>query len=181
MSLTGAGAPFYRPHPGDTYVLEASQVDDLARTYGHLSEPGPSGALKVAIARFNFAYEKSRREDKLIDYWVALEALFLPGISDELSFRASLRIAYFLGVDTDDRQRKYKVIKDSYNARSWIVHGERTGRKAGAPDIVAAYYATEKVLRESLRLCVINPGEPSIEKLDDAIVRGIIYRTSMRV
>ena len=168
------------------YHLTKESVDTLSSLTVRLPQV-KADSVRVAIFRFNIAnertqlaYGRDQPEDKLIDYWIALEALFLPH-DQELSYRAALRISYFLGADADDRKLKFEAIKDSYDARSWVVHGERVSRRRHVPHVVAATYATEEILREALRLCVINAGEPRIEELDDAIVRGVTYRNSMGV
>jgi hypothetical protein len=82
-----------------------------------------AAVLRMALDRLGFAYERVRSEDRLVDFWVALEALFLPDARDELKYRASLRIAYFLEKEYTRRQNTFMLAKRSYDARSAIVHG----------------------------------------------------------
>ena len=103
----------------------------------------------------------------LIDYWVAFEALFLPGISDELSFRASLRIAYYVATTPDEREEVFRKMRLSYRTRSDVVHGERV--KA---DVRQVATDTEDILRRALRAEVLNPGSLNVDRLDAAIARG---------
>src|SRR5205823_1673035 len=58
---------------------------------------------EVAQRRFAQTYERVHDEDRLIDAWIALEALFLPD-QGELIYRAQMRIARFIGNDLPERE-----------------------------------------------------------------------------
>lgn len=79
--------------------------------------------LQVAINRFSSAIENENSEDKIVDYVIALESLLLssPG---EASLRISARTAVLLGKNDDEREFLWKFMRQSYNLRSGIVHGE---------------------------------------------------------
>ena len=80
--------------------------------------------VDIAIRRFNYAYEKEQFEDKLIDYMIALEALFLKkDENNELTYRLALRTALFIRSKKEEINQIRKVIKRAYNIRSKIVHG----------------------------------------------------------
>jgi hypothetical protein len=152
---------------GPSYTLALEESEPLVATYQALAEVSASRTLAVALRRFNQAYQRDRPDDRLIDYWIALEALFLPGISDELSFRASLRIAYYLTTSPDERQGIFDKMRLSYDTRSRIVHGEPP--KADAGEVASD---TEEILRRALRAEVTNLGSLDVERLDAAIARG---------
>ncbi len=164
---------------GSTYKLSPGDADSLLRTLKATAKVRDKSALRVALDRFNYAYDRRRLHDRVVDEWVALEALFLPTQEQELRFRAALRISYFAGKDGPDRNRLYKLTKDSYDLRSWIVHGEsepKKGKSAWPRQRVAEVAAaTEELIREILRLCVLNPREPRVDRLDAAIVAGEKY------
>jgi hypothetical protein len=164
---------------GSTYKLSPGDADSLLRVVKATAKVRDKSALRVALDRFNYAYDRGRLHDRVIDEWVALEALFLPTQEQELRFRAALRISYFAGRDVQDRSRLYKLMKDSYDLRSWIVHGEsepKKGKSAWPPKRVGEVAAaTEESVREILRLCVLNLGEPRVDRLDAAIVAGETY------
>jgi hypothetical protein len=71
------------------------------------------------------AGERLREDDRLIDYWIGLEALLSPNNEGELRFRVSLRLASILGKDANDRADIYRDTKASYDLRSATVHGSR--------------------------------------------------------
>ena len=62
-------------------------------------------------------------EDRLIDYVIALEALYGNEI-DELRYRLSLRAAILLGTGMEDTGFIRELISESYKLRSKIVHGK---------------------------------------------------------
>ena len=158
------GAPA-APGPGYTLLLEESE--SLVGLYEALAEAAPPNNLRVALRRFDYAYERTRPEDRLIDHWVALEALFLPDISQELSFRASLRIAYYVAGTPDEREEVFRKMRLSYDTRSDVVHGQRL--KADVNEVASD---TEEIVRRALRAVVTNPGSLNVDRLDAAIARG---------
>jgi hypothetical protein len=106
--------------------LQESQFIDL---YGRLSSSPNLSKANLALTRWNSAVDRLREEDNLIDYWVALESLFVPDSTQELSYRAPLRIAAFLGETGSERERIYNEMRDSYKLRSEIVHGSIQKKK----------------------------------------------------
>ena len=81
------------------------------------------GIFWIASERWRKSKTYQNSEDKLIDLCIAFESLYLPDIKDELKFRLSVRAAWFLGENKDDRKRLLTVFKKIYDCRSTIVHG----------------------------------------------------------
>jgi hypothetical protein len=153
---------------GAKYEFLAHDLDRLRGLVGSLVSGPQAEQVWLALRRFDAAYERARAEDKLIDYWVALEALFLKGSEQqELSYRAALRIARFLGEGAEQRVELFKTMKRSYGVRSRVVHGELP--KADAGQVASD---TEEILRRALRAEVTNPGSLNVDRLDAAIARG---------
>lgn len=167
------------PRVGSTYTLSPDHVGSLLRMLKAVDKVPDKSAIRVALDRFNYAYDRRRLHDRVVDEWVALEALFLPTQEQELRFRAALRISYFAGNDAVARRRLFTLAKDSYDLRSWIVHGEsepKKGKPTWTPQRVGEVAAeTEELVRNILRLCVLNPGEPCVDQLDASIVAGETY------
>jgi hypothetical protein len=80
--------------------------------------------IALALRRWSDASLRLLDEDKLIDYWIGLESLFTKGTSSEIRFRASLRIAAYLGKSAVERTDMYAAMRHSYDWRSSIVHGD---------------------------------------------------------
>ena len=150
---------------------------DLVAELTRRLQAGVARNVQTALERFNFSYERREATDRIIDYWVALEALFLPGVQDELSYRVALRVAYFVAMSAKERSRLHAQAKKSYDARSWLVHGRQETRKAKKSpfDFEGIARETGEMVRRALRLGVLYQGEPDTERLDAAIVTGKRY------
>ena len=83
--------------------------------------------LELALRRFNQSYGRVGAEDRLIDYMIAFEALYLndTGAQErgEMRFRLALRVAQFLR-ELNQQKSLYREMRAAYNMRSSIVHGD---------------------------------------------------------
>ncbi len=111
------------------YILNNSEKDDLNIFMDKMENILPnvlkkenSYFLEFALRYYNFAKERETNEDKLIDYMVVFESLYL-NEELELSYRLSNRMATLLGENEQKRQEIAEDIKDLYNLRSSLVHG----------------------------------------------------------
>ena len=68
--------------------------------------------------------ERRSADDRLLDYMIALEALYLPGERIELGFRLAARIAWTLCQTKAERLECYRFMKKMYSARGKVAHGE---------------------------------------------------------
>ncbi len=111
--------------------------------------------ISTSVSRFTESYFKAKLEDQLIDYWIALEALFLPeDYLRDMAETIALAASYYVG--QSDRQRKslYQLVKRSHSLRSFIIHGSRGTAKQSLDEIVPK---TGDLLRESLRRRILEP------------------------
>jgi len=153
---------------GPKYELLGADVERLKELVASLSRTGRRKKLQVAMGRFNGAYERKRPDDKLVDLWIALEALFLKSSERmELTYKAALRIARFVGRDAPERVEIFEGMKNSYNARSRVVHGDPPPR-----DIADTTAFTEEVVRKALRSSVLSGSGPDLDELDLDAVRA---------
>ncbi len=129
LSGTTSYGPHLRFRPGKKYSLVGSECGEFRGFWDSLRDRDfdkPS-SLTVAIRRFNFAYNRQGLEDKLVDYMIAVEALFMKKEErSELVHRLSLRVARLLGRDFKERQDIQKEVKEYYKKRSSVVHGGET-------------------------------------------------------
>jgi hypothetical protein len=116
---------------------------------------------RMGLARFSRGYG-SGRDDALIDHWIGLEALF-GDRSGEITYKAAMRIARYVGRGASDRQFLFHALKTSYGVRSALVHGDHPDSTPPARRIVS--YA----LRISLVDLLTTNGVIDIRALDDAI------------
>lgn len=119
--------------PGNGSTMDLTVQSDTAAAFANLldrlSEHPIDGALDVAIRRLEYAYERSRTEDRMIDYWIGLEALFMSsGDQGEQTDKLSRRIARLLGQDLVERRTLRSSVKRLYGTRSRLVHGVEPDR-----------------------------------------------------
>jgi hypothetical protein len=152
------------------YHFDATKRGLLRDLYRNLERLGDAGSL--AIRRFDAAYERAGAEDRLIDFWVALESLFAgDDETQELKYKYSVRIAYYLSVDADERQQLVKLLGNSYSTRSAVVHGKKQ-KKLPHAKIALAATQTENVLRMALKRLITEGAAPNPPDLDTLIARG---------
>jgi Apea-like HEPN len=169
--LAGPGTPWYILMPEDAAKLQT--------LYPKLAGPPSDARLSLALARFDDAYARAKPEDRLVDYWVALEALFTAGIREELKYRASLRIAHFAGAraSQDVREELFELIQKSYDWRSSVVHradlDKEKGRlRKGEPRqplrllIPTVEAKTGAALRLTFWQCLMDGSAPDLGRLD---------------
>jgi hypothetical protein len=111
--------------------------------------------LNLALRRFESSYCEREPEDRLVDYWIALESVFLPEQRTELSHLGPLRIALWIETTAEGRKAMFGRMRASYKARSEIVHGEKTA------DLAGIEADTEDALRRALRRMVVRGRAPS--------------------
>jgi len=122
--------------------------------------------FSLPLKRFAESHVRNAVDDRLVDYWIGLESMFLSrgGNQGELKFRAALRIAEFLGKDGADRTRLYELVKQSYDHRSRVVHGVHNASESETLSHIEV--ETRTILRKAL-LKLATMTEPfSPDKLD---------------
>lgn len=153
-------APILSRSHGPPYVLLESEVNDFVEFWKKYKNVDVSkGPLRVAVGRFNRAYDMSLlNEDKLIDYMIAFEALYLrKNIQDKGKTLAS-SASKLIGEDKDQREKIYDALKQAYRKRNSIVHGETllkiednvsvAGKDVSFDDFT---YLIEEYLRRSIK------------------------------
>jgi hypothetical protein len=109
--------------------------------------------------------ERKNPEDKLIDYMIGLEALYLPDGNAELSFRLSVRVA-FLMLPEADKKDTFNFLRRMYDVRSSIVHGNKY--ELNTEDIKRL----EELLRKSVLLWIEDKNNFSVtEKTNSGKVK----------
>jgi hypothetical protein len=122
--------------------------------------------LKVGVTRFNYAYERSKPEDKLLDYAISFESLFSKEGEehDSLTHKLATRSARLLENRYENRKVVDHTLRSFYRVRSQLVHGK---------DIKISLISLEKIedyLRRSIRILIRKTRKESrqdvIERLD---------------
>jgi len=108
-----------------------------------------SEIIKICLRRIDLVNMRLSPEDRLLDIFMALEALVLPDSGGELSFRLATRMAKFLGQDKKDHVRIYKLILKAYGLRSKVIHGNQLKLKETS-DIDELEKLTKEAIRKYL-------------------------------
>lgn len=165
ISRPGRRGPFRREE-----TLTLGDSTEVREVYERLAaaenwEGERQQQFELAMRRFSQTYDRASDEDRLIDSWIAFEALFLPESDLELNYRAQMRIARFVGDALKDREHLRNQLKESYKARSAIVHGSRP-KKVPQGDIARRADETVDMLRRALRRWIHPDWDGSAEALD---------------
>jgi hypothetical protein len=142
--------------------------------------------INIALRRFNFGVEEDNAENKIIDFLIAFEALYLEGM-DELGYRLSTRAAVLLGENDAEAAKVKEVIVEAYGLRSKIVHGKKVPQIKLQGEIIELgdfVRRAEEYLRKSLRLFIaLSKTHQTQQKILETIDRDLIdakSRTSLR-
>jgi hypothetical protein len=156
-------------------VLDQEAGHTLLNLWNRLQAGDVAEEVELPFRRWYGATDRLDDADRLIDYWVGLEALFSPDSTQEVKFRASLRIAAYLGETPDQWESIYGEMRHSYDWRSTVVHGgshkeQKKLDKRGDLRTVTAKtraYLRRAILKllESDESLSIKPGESEIKLL----------------
>jgi hypothetical protein len=157
------------------FAIDDNIKSELVTTWRKIEQSSVASDADLPFRRWFSAADRISDDDRLIDYWIGLESLFSPDSSQEVKFRASLRIAAYLGNSAAEREQIYRDMRHSYDWRSAVVHGASSNNqkklaKRGTLQVVTAKTRTYlrmallKLLRSSEPL-QIGPPESEIELL----------------
>ena len=122
-----------------------SSISGLPRTSTVFSEVGALGSALV----------QSMWHLRYLNLWLALECLFGPEDSREITYRISQRIGMFLGSNKIEARNVFDRVKKSYGWRSRIVHGLRLS-KLTPEDSEILIHRLEHTVRHSLATIIGN-------------------------
>jgi len=109
--------------------LDQEEISRLRRAVSSiLGNNGRFRGLQYALSRLSRSIERYAPNDheRLLDYAIALEALFLNDISpdrSELTYRLRVRVARYLAEAYDERSQIFQTVGNLYKYRSTIAHG----------------------------------------------------------
>ena len=85
--------------------------------------------VAVTLDRFNSSLTRIDFADKVIDTTISLESLILS--RDELRFKFSLYLSFILAEAPEKREESFKLLRNLYDARSRLVHGDHKSKEIG--------------------------------------------------
>jgi len=125
----------------------------------HLNSLKKLPRFKSAWESYHAAQRQIYPSTSVLVSWSGIEAIF--NVESELKFRLSVLIANYLETEIENRMALFKRAKNSYDARSRIVHGSSKGE---SNDEQFAAEASEW-LRNCLLRCVSEGALPNEESL----------------
>jgi Apea-like HEPN len=102
----------------------------------------------IARTRFEGSYLRTTLEDMLIDFWIGLEALFLPPeYTREMAEAVALAVSNYLGRTAESRTTIYNEVIASHKLRGKVIHGKPMDSR----NLKEMTNKTGNLLRRSLR------------------------------
>ena len=153
------GGATYQPHllqERTSETVSEHEVADAISLYDARQnlQPSVGRKLKVPIDRWIKSTSNADPVDTFIDLGIALESLYLEDIKDdgEFRFRLSLRGAWYLGQNIENRQTLIAEFRKLYDLRSKAVHLGEVGPE-GTRDFIKrsqdlCLRSIKKVLRD---------------------------------
>jgi hypothetical protein len=144
-------------------LVDSALAESLVTKWELLLAAVTSPDLEVPLIRYSDSFERLRSHDTLIDYWIALEAMFLHGDPrGDMSEKAALAISNFLGQSSQERVDLRAAVINSYKWRSKVVHGDN------GPDRQALNRVTRQtrailsrcLIKRIHELCPVSPATP---------------------
>jgi len=147
------GVPSYYSQQENKYILEKKDVNNLRQLYIKFSKLNNADLefITLPISRFNYAFYRLSPHDKIIDHCIALESIYIRDNS-ELSYKLALRCSHFLSSTSTERMSMFKTLRETYNLRSQIVHGNNW------KDLeINEAMETEELVRQSIKKLLDKP------------------------
>ncbi|MDQ4502205.1 HEPN domain-containing protein [Sinomonas sp. ASV322] len=120
-------------HPREVLAVEEGQIAGIER-WARLIEANHTPSLNIAARKLGSAIsERYDVDDRLIDGVICWESLV--GTSSETLHRVTTALAILLETNIGERPQLVKKLKETYDARSKVVHGtevSETKRRAAA-------------------------------------------------
>lgn len=88
------------------------------------------------------AYEQDEREDVLLQYMFSLEGLLVPDGGDSIAYKISTRGAVVVGGNDAEREEIRSFLKQVYDARSKLAHGDEPKKPWDLPRLREVYRMT---------------------------------------
>jgi len=152
MAFGGGGTSWgWSPPPlGPLATLDQEKATQVVHVWQLLQTSPNIEHVGLPLRRWESSLLRASYEDRLIDAWVSLESLLLGGREGELSYRAAVRLAEFLGTNGVDRKAIYDATRISYKWRSTIVHALSSRKLARQYPLQETVRLTTEYLRLAL-------------------------------
>lgn len=146
--------------------------NQISSEYMELIQKENNDYIKIAMDYFRLGMMEYRKENSIVDFFIALEALFSKERS-EIQYRISNRMATLLGMDINHRKTILRKVRELYGIRSKIVHGSKTVIDE-ADRLLLIRWIRESILRFLVLSNVYQNHDEVIELIDDAAIENSI-------
>lgn len=147
------GQPYIKRRP-----LATQELGDLLDAHADLADQ-PRKIVNLAMRRLRDGAGRVAFEDKIIDICIALEALFT-GSEWEADLRKTIssRGSWYYADTLQDRDSARQILKELYETRRNIIHGNTTDPVGHLPDMESSKLLAdaENILRACLKSIVAN-------------------------
>ncbi|PZR28672.1 MAG: hypothetical protein DI535_05925 [Citrobacter freundii] len=138
--------PAFVPIGNSMYTLSENDVNSFKRQFN--SSLSISMLAEVAFHNFNTAYEITEPRAKFLMLMTCLEALFSAGRT-EIAHTISRHLSMLFAKSPEEFQASYKSVKNLYNVRSKIIHGDNVKN-----DLHPLLLELEDLVRRALNHCL---------------------------
>ncbi len=146
----------------------------------HAMRTSPNAAkTSVALRRWTSATERTRPDDRLLDYWIGLESLLLGRHAQFKQRTAAVRGVVLLSADQAERDAVADQFYDSYDCRSAIMHGDAQG--LARYDVAQEAATTRELLKRCLLTILEGPKYDPVSLTDAALDRRLKQYGSPRI
>jgi hypothetical protein len=117
---------------GKIYTLAKNEISKFRKYWRTLDKVDLHGfsELRIALDRFESAYERTSIDDKLLDYVICFEILLgSKDDKDSLTYKISVRFSRLCRRDLHQRKIYRYAMREIYGLRSAIVHGNEDDKK----------------------------------------------------
>lgn len=138
---------------GSPYKLDEQEAEEFVAFWENIGEylgEAPE-SYRIAINKFSTSFKRRNENDRLLDSVIALEAMYLKSSeTQEMSYRLAQRGALLLSETKEESKGVQKILRDSYNQRSNLVHGSST--EVDHDSVLELHELTRKSLSKFLQL-----------------------------
>lgn len=141
---------------GERMHLNVKDIKEFLTLWQKYKKTLQRGLKKITNAtdRLNFGTERIRPTDRMVDYFIGFESLFLNDKDPELNYRLSLYASHWIGASIEDRKRIFKVINKGYKQRSLIVHGGEPKSSVNINGVAITTEEHSKLIEDYLRSAI---------------------------
>jgi hypothetical protein len=151
-SLTIINPPI--PWKRDIYLLKTEEIEDFRRMANLVNNIDFESrkSLTIACERFSRSYEERRVDERIIDFMIGFESLFLKGKASTANIGRfiGLGCSMLLGRNDTERAKINDFLVEAYAIRNKIVHGSESVTSVKEDFILQL----QSYLRESIKKLV---------------------------